>query len=241
MSDTLKDLVDHIMMFAPQIKLDDREAYNRLFQLTNAAAELLSHRVNVGNKLELLHYPDREHDPYTQLFYQTAVQKFHEAGDFEVGAATMITGSDDAGEYILGYKWIPNAAVVFPQRFDIEMGYTDADGVRCGLVREVVLAYDQRTAEQYLHTHYWDHRLDASDCTCYYEAYPVETELFHVHVERDVHGDDAEFHLQAVTAADVLHGLRILYPDLSQYPSVSIRDDNGNSWYVEDDQLVGNT
>lgn len=236
LSDPLKELIDHIQMHAPTIKIADKDVYNRLFQLSNQAREVLNRRVNEGGVIEVLHYPDRKHDPYTEMFYHSAVEQA-EDGDLEVDHATMITESDDNGEYVLSYKWVSNDDVVFPPRQDVELGY-ESDGVYHYLAREAVVTYERDAAEKHMLDKHWDSRLDSAGCTAKFTHHVVRTQAFHAYLQYEENDDEVEHHVEAAAAEDVLHGLKILYGDLSDYHSVYIRDEAGNSLVLRDDQLV---
>lgn len=218
-SDPLQDLHDHLSKIRPRLSgLSSRELA-KLLKLHDALGDLLRARVNAGGVIEVLHYKDRQHDDYTRLFFETARQLFSGAEDFEVDHGTMVTGSDDAGEYILGFRWIANTDVVFPTWYDIEIGYINDDGSECVLGREHVLSYTFEEAKLQMIEQHWDTRLGAGGFFPYYKIYATDTlSQFEVTIWETAEDDEPIQHtVHAFDTTGALQMLKLLYPDLAAF------------------------
>ena len=129
--------------------------------------------------------------------------------------------------------------IVFPKRYEMEIGYEEEDGTRHYIAREAVLANEQAVAEQQMLDKHWDSRLDSASCKPYYVSHDVEVDTYHAYLQYDEDSDEIEHHVDGVAAKeDLLHGLGILYQDLSDYHSVIISDPHGNDWKLKDGQLI---
>ena len=195
--------------------------------LANVAALLTAHIANNvrnrGKKMELHVYPNRHLDAYERMFLNAA-NNMGSDGDLEFDDVTVISESDDNGEYVLGWKWVANSDVGFMTRYKAVIYYQDDEQVKHHLATDSCMAYDEMEARDKLLDRHWDSRLDSASCQPILEWQKLETTEFTVTVvDRDDDNEYEEIMIEAVDLADVVVALRELY-DSSQY---RIDDDNG--------------
>ncbi len=183
---------------------------------------------NYGQRLELHLHDDRKLTPYEELFLTAARSRFHHDGDLEFDDSCVVSGSDDEGEYVLCWKWVPNEAVEFPHRHKAHVYYKDSRGVLTHIETDEVIALDQSVAERVLIERHWDDRLDAS-CVPYLEWEELEMEDFTCLVYKI--GEDAEssseFTVSQHQIEDVRQSIQVLFP-----PEGYIIEIHGEIWYI---------
>jgi len=143
------------------------------FQLQNALTELrdsanaLDHHMTTnvagrGSPLELHHHKDRKYTPYDLAYIRAA--QCHNTCEQQVDDESVVSGSDDEGDYVLGWIWVPEDEVTVPT-YKAKVYYRDDNGEKQLLGEHSVETFDKDEARQQIMDALWDSRLDAASCT----------------------------------------------------------------------------
>lgn len=183
---------------------------------------------NRGKRLELHLHKERTLTSYEELFLTTARSCFHHCGDLEFDDSCVVSGSDNDGEYVMCWKWVPNDAVEFPYRHKAHVYYKDSGGVLTHIETDEVIALDQSVAERVLIERHWDDRLDAS-CVPHLEWEELEMEDFTCLVRKIGEGQESgsEFIVSQHQIEDVRRAMEVLFP-----PEGYTIEIEGEIWYI---------
>lgn len=181
-----------------------------------AAATLLGEHLkqnvrNRGQRLEMHHHPNRTMSDYDKMFVLGGQGKA-EDGHIEVDSESYTTGSDDDGEYVMAWLWVPNEDVVLRTRHRAHLYYQDEDGAKHHIANDSCLAFDHEEAQRILLDRHWDSRLDSASCIPVFEWDVVELQPYDI----EVHGGEGvydEHKVFAATPEDAIAALHDLYPD----------------------------
>jgi hypothetical protein len=183
---------------------------------------------NRGKRLELHLHEERKLTPYEDLFLAAARRRFHNDGDLEFEESCVVAGSEDEGDYILCWKWIPNEEVEFPHRYKANIYYRDIGGVLNHIETDEVIALDQGAAERVFLGRHWSERLTASRCEPHLEWLELDLEDFSVVVTPI--GEDSvpsDFTVQQHQIEDVRRSMEVLFP-----PEGYTIEIKGEIWYI---------
>jgi len=184
---------------------------------------------NRGHKVELHCHDDVPLTPYEELFLNAARETYCRDGELEFDDGTIVSGSDDAGEYVMGWRWVCNEDVKFPLRHAMKLYYRDEDGVLHHIATDNFMALDQGKARELMLDKHWDDRLDAASCSPHIEWDEVELEDFQVTVRLKEPGEydtDTEFEVRQYRIEDVRPAMAELFPE-SDY----IIEIEGELWF----------
>ncbi len=178
--------------------------------------QLIENVRNRGGHIELHDFPKRAPSFYDRAFIAGA-KKMCDEGTLEVDDRSFTSKSDDAGEYVMAWIWVPNENAKLRVRHKAHVYYqTGPQEAKHLLATCEVLAFDREEAKALMLDQCWEPRLDSAGCAPILEWVDVPLSTFEIEVRDRGLGLDSEvietIDVEAAEAEDAIAALEVIYP-----------------------------